>query len=341
MSAESVHESTRTPVIGITVVIAVGILLVDVNTPQEIPPQFLYALCVLIAVWAKRERTIWLIAALCTGLTVLGSYLSPPSFDLAVILFNRISAIILIWLTAVLAYQYRRTHDQLVLLNQELEARVEDRTRDLSRVFEEREQLNRDLHDGVLQSLYAVGLRLEAGRSAPQTDPVGLTALVAQALEQLKLTMKQIRSYIAGPQLAREDPPPFEMALPALIQSMTISAAPQFHVNMEPNLATNLSHEQTESLLLIVREALSNCLRHSKAREGVVTAQHQNGALRVEIRDDGIGFDSAAMQQASHGLANMVVRAKALGADLQIASQPGQGARIALTLPLPQRSSSS
>lgn len=341
MSAEPIHNSTRTPVIWIALAIAAGILIVDVSTPQEIPPQFLYALCVLISVWAKREHTIWLIAALCTGLTGLGSYLSPPSFDLTVILFNRISAIILIWLTALLAYQYRRTHDQLMRLNRELEARVEDRTRDLSRVFEEREQLNRDLHDGVLQSLYAVGLRLEAGQSAPQADTASLTGLIAQALEQLKLTMKQIRSYIAGPQLTREEPSPFDTALPALIQSMTFSAAPQFHVDMEPHLAINLSHEQTESLLLIVREALSNCLRHSKASEGVVTAQRQNGALRIEVRDDGIGFDPATTQQASHGLANMGARAIAIGADLQIVSQPGQGARIALTLPLPQKSSPS
>lgn len=330
------------PAIWIALAIAAGILIVDVNTPQEMPPQYLYVLCILLTIWSSHERTIWWITALCSGLTVLGSYLSPPEFDFHIVLFNRSTALILFLATALLVRNYRRTLEQLRRLNQELEARVEDRTRDLSRVFEEREQLNRDLHDGVLQSLYAVGLRLEAGRSAPQTDAVGLTALVAQALEQLKLTMKQIRTYIAGPQLApREEPSPFDTALPALIQSMTVSAAPQFYVDMEPNLATNLSHEQTESLLLIVREALSNCLRHSKASEGVVTAQRQNGVLRIEIRDDGVGFDPAVMQQASHGLANMGVRAKAIGADLQIVSQPGQGARIALILPLPQGSPSS
>ena len=341
MSAEPVHKPTHTPVVWIALAIATGILIVDVNTPQEITPQFLYALCVLIAVWAKLERTIWLISALCTGLTILGSYLSPPSFDLAVILFNRISAIVLIWLTAVLAFQYRRTHDKLMLLNQELEARVEDRTRDLSQAFAEREQLNRDLHDDVLQSLYAVGLRLEAGRLAQQTDPAEAVRRIPQALEQLKLTMKQIRNYIAGPQPVHEEQPPFDAALPALVRSMTISPAPRFRVDMEPDLATNLSHEQAESILLIVREALSNCLRHSKAREGVVTAQRQNGALQIEIRDDGIGFDPVASRPGLHGLSNMGVRAKAIGADFTIISQPGQGVRIALTLPIPQRSSGS
>ena len=329
------------PVVSIALMIATGILIFDVSTPQEIPPQFLYALCVLIVVWEKRKHTIWLIAALCTGLTILGSYLSPPSFDLAVILFNRISAILLIWLTAVLAFHYRRTHDKLVLLNQELEARVEDRTRDLSQAFAEREQLNRDLHDDVLQSLYAVGLRLEAGQLAQQANPTEAVGRIPQALEQLKLTMKQIRSYIAGPQPVHEEQMPLDAAIQALVRSMTISPAPQFRVDMEPDLAANLSHEQAESILLIIREALSNCLRHAKAREGVVTAQRQNGALQIEIHDDGIGFDPASMHQASHGLSNMDARARAIGADFTITSQPGQGVRIALILPIQQRSPSS
>jgi len=317
------------------------VLLIDAYTPQEMPPQYLYALCILLTIWSPHERTLWWMTTLCIGLTVLGSYLSPPTFDFYIILFNRATAMILFLATALLVQRYRRTHERLQSLNQELEARVEDRTRDLSQAFAEREQLNRDLHDDVLQSLYAVGLRLEAGRSAPQTDADGLTGLAGQALEQLKLTMKQIRSYIAGPQPVHEEQPPFEEALPALVRSMTISPAPRFRVDMEPDLAANLSHEQAESVLLIVREALSNCLRHSKAREGVVTAQRHNGALRIEIRDDGIGFDPASMHQASHGLANMDIRAKAIGADFTIVSQPGQGVRIALTLPIPQRSSSS
>jgi len=168
-----------------------------------------------------------------------------------------------------------------------------------------------------------------------------MTALAAQALNQLKLTMKQIRTYIAGPQPVPEKHPPFDTAFPALIQSMTIGTGPKFRVDMDPQLTAGLSHEQADSILLIVREALSNCLRHAQAREGVVTAQRRNGVLRVEIRDDGVGFDPVAPRQGLHGLANMGARAKAIGADFTITSQPGQGVRIELTLPIPQRSSGS
>jgi signal transduction histidine kinase len=341
MNPEPVHEQRKVPVLPIALAIAAAVLAIDVYTPQEMPPQYLYVLCILLTIWSPREQMLWWMTTLCIGLTILGSYLSPPTFDFYIILFNRSTAMILFLATALLVRKYRRTHEQLQLLNQELEARVEDQTRDLSQAFTEREQLNRDLHDDVLQSLYSIGLRLEAGRAVQQADPTEAVGRIPQALEQLKLTMKQIRSYIAGPQPACEEQPPFDTALPALVQSMTIGTGPQLRVDMEPRLAAHLSHEQAESILLIVREALSNCLQHSRAREGVVTAQRQNGALRIEIRDDGVGFDPAAMHQASHGLANIGARAKAIGADLQIVSQPGQGVRIALALPLPQRSSGS
>lgn len=341
MNPEPVHEPRKVHVLPIALAIAAAVLAIDVYTPQEMPPQYLYVLCILLTVWSPRKQTLWWMATLCTILTALGAYLSPPTFDFYIILFNRSIAVVLFLATALLVQNYRRTHEQLHQLNRELEARVEDRTRELAHVFAEREQLNRDLHDDVLQSLYAVGLRLEAGRAAQQADPTEAVGRIPQVLEQLKLTMKKIRSYIAGPQPAREEQPPFDAALPALVQSMKIGTGPQLRVDMEPRLAAHLSHEQAASILLIVREALSNCLQHSRAHEGVVTAQRQNGALRIEIRDDGVGFDPAAMQQASHGLANIGARAKAIGADLQIVSQPGQGVRIALTLPIPQRSSGS
>jgi signal transduction histidine kinase len=341
MTHDFEQSHRNVPATSIAVVLAAIVLLVDAYTPQEMPPQYLYVLCILLTIWSPHERTLWWMTALCSGLTVLGAYLSPPTFDFYIILFNRSIALILFLVTALLVLNYRRAHEQLHRLNRELEARVEDRTRELSRVFAEREQLNRDLHDDVLQSLYAVGLRLEASQSVQSENTTEMGGRVAQALDQLKLTMQHIRSYIAGPQPAHEESPPFDTALPALVQSMTIGAGPQFRMDMEPRLAAHLSHEEAESILLIVREALSNCLRHSKASEGVVTAQRLNGALRIEIRDDGIGFDPGAMRQASHGLANMGARAKAIGADLQVVSQPGQGARIVLALSLAQRSSSS
>ena len=341
MTTELGQHQSDVPVIGIALAIAVAILLLDTFTPQEMPPQMLYVLCILASIRSHHERTIWAMAILCTGLTVLGSYLSPPTFDLSVILFNRITAILLLWLTAVLVWQYRRNHERVLVLNKELEARVEQRTQELSRVFEEREQLNRNLHDDILQSLYAVGLNLEASHPPQTTDFPQLTAPINQALNQLKLVMRQIRNYIAGPQPARDEGQPFDVALATLVLSMTLAQGPHLRLTIDPGLSDSVSREQAESILHFVREALSNCLRHSHAQQGFVTAQRQNGFLRIEIQDDGVGFNPDAARKDGQGLSNMSARARALGADFKIVSCPGHGVQIALDLPLPQMSSPS
>jgi len=336
MPTESAQEQSRIPAVPVALAIAAAVLLIDDYTPQEMPPQFLYVLCVLLAVWAQREWTIWGIAVLCTFLTFLGSYLSPPSFDMSIILFNRFTAIVLIWLTAVLVWRYRRTEDTLRLLNKELEARVARRTQELSQAFDEREQLNRDLHDDVLQSLYAVGLELEAGRPSRFNDPGGVIGHIDQALHQLKHVMQQIRNYITGFHPSSQET--LDIALAALVKDMTIAQGPHLHLTMDPGVSDSLSPEQTESILLIVREALSNCIRHSRAQQGFVTAQGQNGTLLIEIQDDGVGFDPDAARKDGHGLANMAARARAIGAEFRIVSWPGHGVHIALDLPLQQRS---
>jgi len=341
MSTELGQYWSDGAVFRIVLAMAVPILLLDTLTPQEMPPQMLYVLCILVSIRSHRERTIWAVAILCTVLTVVGSYLNPPSLNLAVILFNRITAIVLIWLTAVLVWQYRQTYERLLLLKKELEARVEQRTQELSRVFEEREQLNRNLHDDILQSLYAVGLTLEASDPPQTTDFPQVTAHINQALNQLKLVMRQIRSYIAGPQPARDEEKPFDVALATLVLSMTLAQGPHLRLTIDPGLSDNVSREQAESILHFVREALSNCLRHSHAQQGFVTAQRRNGFLRIEIQDDGVGFNPDAARKDGQGLSNMGARARALGADFKIVSWPGHGVHIALDLPLPQRSSPS
>jgi len=320
------------PVVIIALAIAAAILAIDVYTPQEMPPQYLYVLCILLTIWSSRERTLWWMTALCIGLTILGSYLSPPQFDFYIILFNRSIAIILFLATALLVRNYRHTHERLRLLNQELKARVEDRTRDLSHAFAEREELNRNLHDEVLQSLYAVGLHLEASSRSPQYGPLDPEGPRARALQQLTLVMQKIRSYIGG-QPASETLP-FNRALSTLIRDMTPVNGPRFNVEIEKGLAYCVPSAQVEPLLLIVREALSNCVRHAHAHSGTVTARCHHGVMRIEVEDDGVGFDLAGAKPGGHGLANMAARAQQIGATYQLLATPGQGVRVVIELPL-------
>ncbi len=318
-------------VVPIALTIAAAVLAIDVYTPQEMPPQYLYVLCILLTIWSPREQMLWWMTVLCIVLTVLGAYLSPPHFDFYILLFNRSIAIILFLATALLVRVYRRTHEQLRHLNRELEARVEDRTRDLSHAFQEREELNRDLHDEVLQSLYAIGIHLEASGRSQQYGPIDPEGPRARALQQLTLVMQKIRSYIGG--APTQEAQPFDRALSTLIHDMTPANGPRFNVEIEQGLAYCVPTAQVEPLLLIVREALSNCVRHAHARRGTVTARYHHGVMRIEVEDDGVGFDPAA-KPGGHGLANMAARAQQIGAVYHLEATPGQGVRVVIELPL-------
>jgi signal transduction histidine kinase len=316
----------------IALALAASVLVLDVLTPQEMPPQYLYVLCILLTIWSPHERTLWGMTILCIGLTVLGSLLSPPQFDFYIILFNRSIATVLFLATALLVRQYRRTHDRLLTLNRELEARVEDRTRDLSRAFEDREELNRNLHDEVLQSLYAIGLGLEASGRSHRYGPIDPEGPRARTLQQLNLVMQRIRAYIGGRTVSETQP--FDLALSGLVHDMTPIGGPRFNLDVDEGLAHCVPGTQAEPLLLIVREALSNCVRHSRARHGTVKAQCYNGVMRIEVRDDGIGFDPDVGTPGGQGLANMEARAKQIGATYRLHAAPGQGVRVVLDVPL-------
>jgi signal transduction histidine kinase len=332
MIPEPPHEPRHVLALPVALAIAAAVLVIDIYTPQEMPPQYLYVLCILLTAWSPHARTLWWMTALCTILTVLGGLLWPPHYDFYIILFNRSIAVILLLATALLVYAYRRTHEQLRGLNQELEARVEDRTRELSRAFQEREELNRNLHDEVLQSLYAIGLNLESSGRSERYGPIDPEGPRAWALQQLALVMRKIRGYIGGH--SAPETLPFDRALSGLIHDMTAASKTRFTVETDEALACELPATQAEPLLLIVREALSNCVRHAQAQHGTITARRRDGTMRIEVQDDGVGFDPTDARLGGHGLANMAARAKQIGASYEFCAKPGQGVRVVVELPL-------
>jgi signal transduction histidine kinase len=111
---------------------------------------------------------------------------------------------------------------------------------------------------------------------------------------------------------------------------MSLAKGPKLQLSMEDGFSDGLSPEQADSLLSIVREALSNCLRHSHASEGRVTACRRNGTWHIDIEDDGIGFDPHTPPEPGRGLANMAARAVAMGARFDVLAGHNQGVHIAV-----------
>jgi signal transduction histidine kinase len=85
----------------------------------------------------------------------------------------------------------------------------------------------------------------------------------------------------------------------------------------------------------VLREAISNSVRHGRPRTITIHAQRGDGCVLLAVQDDGVGFDPSGASGGGHGLANMQARAEALGGTTKIISAPGKGTRVLLTLPVP------
>lgn len=210
-------------------------------------------------------------------------------------------------------------HIQQLLLNQALGEKI---------------RLGRDLHDGVIQSLYATGLTLESSRQKRAADPAGADALFERGLQLLNDNIREIRAYIHS--LSQSEPvmkDGFSHALATLIENLKGDRDTEFVVRIDEGSAARLDPVQMPDVLQIVREAVSNALRHGRA--GQITIRlHEDGArLALLVQDNGTGFDPDTASKDGHGLANFRARAASLHAEFRLDSRPGSGTRLVLTFP--------
>jgi PAS domain S-box-containing protein len=200
----------------------------------------------------------------------------------------------------------------------------------LRSVIEERERLSRDLHDNIVQSIYAIGMRLEL---CLEQSPDNIAAQLAQVIEELNGLIRDVRQYIKGPEQTVISGPELRAELLKQVKAMATGEGPLFEVELDSDAIAQLSPDEAEQVLHIAREALSNSMRHSHARRGTLALCLADGDVRLEIRDDGLGFDSRQPKQAGEGLRNMKLRAEVIAGKLQILSSPGSGTRVILDIP--------
>jgi signal transduction histidine kinase len=211
------------------------------------------------------------------------------------------------------------------------------RERDLSAALQERERISQDLHDGILQSLYAVGLGLEACKPLikKQQDHVAekFMATLNQAIGQLNQVMTEVRNFIAGLESQVMQGGDFSAALRTMVETMSTSSSARCRVRIDDAAARRLSTEQALHIINIVREGLSNALRHSRAKQITVSLRDLIRTDRLAVTDDGIGFNTRSGQGVGHGLVNMAARAQKIRGLFAIQSKPDKGTRICLDLP--------
>jgi len=198
-------------------------------------------------------------------------------------------------------------------------------------VFEDRDRIARDLHDLVIQRLFATGMQLEGAVRLVDSRPAEAVARVRRAVDDLDDTIRELRSTIYGLQ-APEDQP---TSLRALILQVVDAGAEQLgfapSLRMDGLLDTLVPAAVCEHLLAALREALSNAARHASARTVEVTVAVRNDDVVLEVADDGKGMGDSVRRS---GLANLAARAAELGGTLELASSPGAGTRIRWRVPL-------
>lgn len=211
------------------------------------------------------------------------------------------------------------------------------RERDLNAALLERERISQDLHDGILQALYAVGLGLEGCKPLIRQQPGPVAAKFMKTLDQgigqLNQVMGEVRNFIAGLESHVLQGGDFPTALRNLVATMSSSASAKCQTRIAEASARQVSTEQALHIINIVREGVSNALRHSGATRITVSLQDLARSIRLTITDNGVGFQTNSAQGIGHGLSNMASRAQKVRGVFALQSQPNKGTRISLDLP--------
>ncbi len=201
-------------------------------------------------------------------------------------------------------------------------------------VIEERDRIGKDLHDGIIQSMYAVSLSLEDMPELMDEDPAEARARVDRAIDSLHDTIRELRGFIFGLRPELVDRTDLVGLLVALTEQLRQNSLVEVVLDLPDGLVEPPAHVRAE-LLQIARESLSNVARHARATKTTVRLAPEGSDLVLEIRDNGRGFEPMATPPHGHyGLANMNDRAKALHGDLLVESGPGSGTRIIVRIPV-------
>jgi signal transduction histidine kinase len=225
--------------------------------------------------------------------------------------------------------ELHRERDERLRAEEEARARLQL----LNRALEEKIHIGRDLHDGVIQSLYAAGLTLQSVQPIASRDPEEASRRIETTLAMINRTITEIRSYIGelSPLAVRGNS--ITRALEDVVNELRATRAVECDLRFDEAAAAHLTDDQISDTLQITREAVSNALRHGEPKRLRVHLLDRDGEVVLEVEDDGRGFSAANTRQGGHGLANMRARAERSGGHLEIESLPARGTRLQLHWP--------
>jgi signal transduction histidine kinase len=223
------------------------------------------------------------------------------------------------------------TQAAIAVENARLYDETERKGRELHRlqVLEERERIGKELHDGVIQSLFSVGMSLQ-GLASSSSDAEIARRLEA-AVEDVDQAIRDLRNYIFGLRPGILADRELNQAFKELATEFGARSGVVTVVDVDGEAASALASRAGE-VIQLAREALSNVSRHSEATTCRVSLRRGAAGIVLEIDDDGHGFDVDTTTPGM-GLRNLRDRAESLGGKLEVLSRPGEGTTVRATIP--------
>jgi signal transduction histidine kinase len=197
-------------------------------------------------------------------------------------------------------------------------------------VIEDRDRIARDLHDLVIQRLFATGMLLQSAVRLTETAPDEVRQRVDRAVDELDGTIRELRSTIYGLQAPTESRPSLRSQVLQVVDAAASHLGFAPSLRMDGLLDTLATGELADNLLATLREALSNVARHAKATHVDVSVRVHGKVFTVEVIDDGVGM---AKDAARSGLVNLASRAEQLGGSLRVTSSRAGGTSLVWQVP--------
>ncbi|MGZ4103639.1 MAG: sensor histidine kinase [Actinomycetota bacterium] len=201
-------------------------------------------------------------------------------------------------------------------------------------LIEERERIAKDLHDDIIQSLFAEGMALQAAESMVD-EPEAIRHRLSTAVDHIDRVIRDLRNYIFGLRPGVLADRQLHTALADLVESFAEGSSARFEIRTDPEIVSRLAGRANE-IVQAAREAISNAVKHSEANEIVVLLEKDAPGLAVLIvQDNGKGFDlDEVAGRGGHGLTNLRTRAESLGGSLQIGPAPQGGTQVRVNIPI-------
>jgi two-component system sensor histidine kinase DevS len=221
------------------------------------------------------------------------------------------------WIGGIIAFERR---------SQQLRAQI---------VTEERERIGMDLHDGIIQSLYGIGLSMENVRLKVDDGKSDSVKQIEKSLEALQSAIADIRAYILDLRPRQLRHSNLFDGMQSLIREFRANTMVDVELEGSAEEVRNLEGEQVDALYHIFQEALSNTAKHAKATKVSVRLWRRDDRLLLRINDNGQGIEQPKPgRRVGHGLANMKARAEGVGGGIEVVSIRKQGTTLLAWVPV-------